>query len=269
MLHIALSILSYLSTPVFPGQCEELISVPGKTGPRLQRVRKPHSREEVVRTIHAVAKEMGADPQLLLAIAQHESHMQPAALHVLPEDRKAGLSAWRLSTYSKEREDRFLKIQAAGPSHRKFYPAKLGLWRMERYKGNPYWDAKTTVGNEEINTWTWGYGLYGMAPVLYVGLWDSQSPPWILCDAKVATVTLVWALRAQRAQCAALGEEGTVEQTVARYATGHCGQRVKANWKGVLRKTKKVQLGTRWKMKDADRSALLQAIQRKLEVPNG
>lgn len=269
MLHFAL-LLPLLSTPAeFPGQCESLTSVPSKEGPRLQRVRRPVPRAEVVKTIRAVAAEMGADPQLLLAIASHESTMEPAALHILPGDRGAGLSAWRAGTPVPARMERYQKIVDQGPEHPNFYKAKFGLWRMGRYQDNAYWYSTTKVGDETINTWTWGYGLYGMAPVLFVGIWDSKSPPWILCDPKVATVALVWALRGQRAECAAQGEKGTVEQTIARFASGWCGRKMRKDWRKVLGRTTKVVLGNKWKRGETDRAALLQAIDRRLQLLEG
>jgi len=273
MLHAALSLLTLLSpqiaqTSEFPGQCEALTT--SKNGPQLQRVRRSDpSKAEVVAVIRAVAAELGADPQLLLAIAAHESTWAPGALHVLPEDRSAGLAAWQGATFSEARVQKYKSILAQGSAHPRFYPAKLGMWRMSLYKENAYWDAKTMVGDQEINVWTWGYGLYGMAPVLYVRLWDTTSPPWVLCDPVVATATLVWALRGQKASCAAQGEVGTVEQVVARYATGKCGNKVKKSWKGVLTKTKKVSLGNKWKQETADRAALLQAISKRLELVQG
>jgi len=273
MLHFALSLLTLLSPQVaqsseFPGQCETLTT--SKNGPHLKRVRRADtSKEEVVAVIRAVAAEMGADPQLLLAIAAHESTWAPGALHVLPGDRGAGLAAWQSASYSESREKRYQSILSVGPQHPRFYPAKLGMWRMSLYKDNAYWDHKTMIGDQEVGVWTYGYGLYGMAPVLYVRLWDTTSPPWVLCDPAVATATLVWALRGQKAACAARGESGTVEQVIARYATGRCGNKVKKSWKSAVAKTKKVALGNKWKQETADRAALLQAISRRLELAQG
>lgn len=273
MLNFALSLMTLLSPqihqPKFPGQCEDLVAVPSKKGFQLQRVRRQSTKAEVEAAIRATAAEMGADPQLLLAIAAHESTMSPGALHILAQDRNAGQAAWMAATYSKARVSRCEAILATGPSHPQFYPAKLSLWRMGLYQNNPFWHSSVELGGEKINVWTYGYGLYGMAPVLYVRLWDTSSPPWVLCDPVVATATLVWALRGQKASCGAQGEKGTVEQVIARYATGKCGKKINKSWKGVLTKTKKVVLGNKWKQDESDRGALLEAISKRLELAEG
>lgn len=253
----------------FPGQCEDLTLVMRKGEQKLVRVRRPMARAKVERIIRATAAEMGADPTLLLAIAQHESTMQPAALHVLSGDTRAGLLAWQAGTFSEARAARYQSIIDQGAKHPNFYKAQLGMWRMNRYKSNPHWFTTAQVGDRTINTWTWGYGLYGMAPVLFVGAWDKTSPPWVLCDPVVATATLVWALRTQKVQCAAQGETGTIEQTIARYASGKCGRKMGKSWRGLTRKIKKVSLGTRWKQQDADRANLIQAIQGRLALLEG
>ncbi len=260
------AVLPLLSTPSeFPGQCESLTVSETST---IRRVRRPVPKEHVLHTIHAVAAEMGADPGLLVAIAQHESSLQPAALHVLPGDQRAGLLAWHASTYSETRAKRYDSILAQGANHPRFYLAKLGKWRMTRYQGNKHWHATTQVGEHNLNVWTYGYGLYGMAPVLYVGLWDNHSPPWVLCDARIATITLVWALRAQAAHCEKQGYAPTTENVLARFGSGKCGRKLGQGWYKLpsLRSKKMdapVRLGKRWP-NESDRYQVLSAVNQRL-----
>lgn len=262
ILSVILPLLPHLSTPnpmvsQFPGQCETI----ERKGERWKRVRLPVDRAQVELEIRAVAEEMGADPNLLIAIAKHESSMTPSALHILEADRKAGLAAWRGATYSEERMFKLEKIVEQGPRDPRYYRARASILRMQRYRDNVYWNVETPVGEQQENVWAWGYGLYGMASVLYTAIWDPTSPPWVLCDPTVASITLVWALRAQTQACGSR----TVGQTIARFGSGECGTPLRKGWLRLVPSPEApARLGTKWPKETTVRAELIMAVKQRL-----
>jgi hypothetical protein len=73
--------------------------------------------------------------------------------------------------------------------------------------------------------WSYGRGLYGMQPALYIPVWDVTADPNVLCDPIVATITAIWSARRQQRQCTSLGYPATILTANRRWGSGHCEPR--------------------------------------------
>ncbi len=177
---------------------------------RLRRVRLPLSkaqrdrqRREMRETIRrtAAAFEPGEARELAAALsawALRESSYRPEALHVLSPDLDAAASS------SRRVEASHAFSKATVPLH---FP-----------------DGKTA----DVDAWEFSRGLFGMAPALWLRRWDAgteSTPPWALCDERVALATAIWAARAHLRECVSRGYPSTWRTLNRRFSSGHCEER--------------------------------------------
>jgi len=225
---------------------------------RYRRLRFKRSNKDTRRTaelVRMVAKEMGANTagqHLVEMIAAHESSKNSEAIHILNRDLEANSDAWRKHSYHASTEAALERqLETLDARGKKFWGVKARLGDIRLYKGNPHWDDELeytyriperehrgekfpeSEWQEQRSVWAFGYGLYGMNAVLYTHLWDRQAPPWVLCgdEGIIATITIVWALRNQQAECENLtakdaerwgSDGGTARGVVRRFARGKC-----------------------------------------------
>jgi hypothetical protein len=262
----------------YPNRCETFTVYQGKYNRKTKRHslhyrrnRFERSRKDRDRTrslIRMVAREMGAEPELLLAIAHHESSWNPEAIHILNRDQEANRQAWEKFSYSERREnDLREQLRQTNATNADYWHLRRALSKVQIYKGNPYWNTKLQYDyvvpertlddgseapeariTEWQSVWSYGYGLYGMNSILYTRILDSTAPPWVLCadEGIVATVTAIWALRAQQAECASLSqsnpvkygtEGGSYKGVLRRFAKGQCGKgELGSSWLRVMEK---------------------------------
>ena len=219
--------------------------------------RKRSDQRRTAALVRMVAQEMGADipaQYLVGMMAHHEASYNSEAIHILNGDLDANQEAWRKHSYSRSLELSLeAKMRASSQKDNRdgYYGLKRRLADVRLYKGNPHWKDKLrythqvperTYGGESYDAsewqesrsvWQFGYGLYGMNAVLYTHVWDRTAPPWILCgdEGIVATITAVWALRDQQADCQYLTDKdpdkfgsdgGTIKGILHRWGSGHC-----------------------------------------------
>ncbi len=264
---------------------------------RHRRNRYSWKKADRVRTrnlVRTVAREMGADPDFIAKIVLHESTFNPYAIHVLNPDLESNKKAEEDFIY-RDNVARDLRWQLTQPKTSDAVKSGIRrrLAKMERYRGNPHLGdriqfetdkkvdlsanlknvkkgEKTTVKHTR-SVWAYGYGLAGMNATLFLHYWDTEAPPWVLCQDQgiVATAVLVWALRKQKAECLSVakrdpdkyGEQGTIRTVTHRFARGRCEgtPRLKPSWYKLFEGMdlgSQVRLGRKWKQ-DSDRDELL------------
>lgn len=248
-------------------QCAERIDVVkfddegNEIRPKKRRITKSQQRK-MKRDIVLITREMGANPKPFLLWGLRESSYKWWARHRLNPDKEAAIRAHSTYSYSVGLEDA-LKVKIAKnrkirgglisditrakrkrdaaapgtPEHqaaldkiaelntqfkraeRKISGARNRLRKIKVYKDNPTFGAAWRWGN--------GYGLYGHQPVYFVGRWDKNAPPEILCDPIVATIVQVWSVRQGQGVCMGTGYEGTYEDVNRIFSSGHCDYRPK------------------------------------------
>lgn len=260
----------------YPNNCETFTVYQGRYNPKTRRHALNYQRNRFKRTysdqrrtrelIKMVAREMGADPAVLLAIADHESTWNPEAIHILNQDLDANRKARQRFAYSQVRETKLRQqLSSTNARNADYWDLKRELNNTLVYKGNPFWSARvqydmviparTKADGTEVpearlqdwqSVWSYGYGLYGMNSVLYTRVLDSQAPPWALCgdEGITATIAAIWALRNQQAECDHLSrtqpekygtDGGSRLGVIRRWARGQCGPaKLGPGWQRVL-----------------------------------
>lgn len=260
-----------------PNQCDTFKVVYRRKGdPYHKRVRVKWTKEDRTRArklARMVAREMGADPRLLLLWMDRGSSSNPHAIHVLTRDLRADWNAWKSHQYSPELEAKYRKtLETVSARNAKFWAAKNALRKILAYKDNPYY-FKAFEYKEEYPDGHSGlsrhpyfamkYGPLDMSAVGYTKFWSREAPPWIMCndDGIIAYIVGVWAMRSFQKQCAnevAHGDSfGVIDR---RYARGHCRQ-TSENFKRRaaaygINPDERVRLGRKWQRSTTDRKAI-------------
>ena len=192
-----------------PDRCDRLLRRETASGPQLGKQRPAWLRKADTRWAHqqrlraligVVARELGADEtaaEMIWRKAIYESSGNAGNVHIRSRDIEANRAA-----ASKGR-------QRAAPRWRR---AKVPVYDKRRGK-------LREVGS--FDAWALGRGLYGMVTGLHVHRWSSDAPPWSLCDPIIATVTLIWAMRAGLAECRGT----TLRDAYRRFSSGKCARR--------------------------------------------
>lgn len=249
-----------------PNTCDRLVVVDAPAGPQLDKerpawlgkakTRTAHQRE-IREVIEAVGAELGVGQvavEMIWRKAIYESSGNEGNVHVRTKDIEANRRAARKGRRrSSERWRR-----ASIPMYRR---GDRGLRK---------------VG--DFDAWALGRGLYGQVTGLHMHRWSDDAPPWSLCDPIIATVTVIWAMRAGLAEC----EGSTLRDAYRRFSSGKCAirsdkleQRFDRLARGHVRGLKlgrfdpdsRAELGSRWAEATADRGAMLAAVRARLAVP--
>jgi hypothetical protein len=124
---------------------------------------------------------------------------------------------------------------------------------------------------EDHDAWALGRGLYGQVTGLHMHRWSTDAPPWSLCDPIIATVTVIWAMRAGLEECG--GE--SLRDAYRRFSSGKCAVRsaklegrfdtlargkVRGLHLGRFDPDADAILGDRWDEATADREVMLALI---------
>lgn len=236
--------------------------------------------------IRMVAREMGADPSLLLLWAMRESTYNPYAIHVLNPDREAAERTWAAHRWDPAiAAELRAQVEVASPQTPEFWSTRAALARVERFKDNRYYHADIefevfgsdgAIGLDSASAWSYGYGPFGFNPTYYLPKWDATAPPWVFChdDGLAAIVTAIWAARDQQRECESQGFDGSHEVVNRRFSSGHCRPRQsdglfldRAAKRG-LDPHRRARLGNRWPAESTDRAELLGHL-RALAVEEG
>lgn len=249
-----------------PDKCDQLLVVDTPSGPQLSKVRATWLRNEAKRKakqaklrqlIAAVVDEMGGDEvaaEMIWRKALYESSGHPGNVHVHSPDVAANRSA-----ASKGRRRATARWRRA----------RVSVYRRHRGRLRKAGTA---------DAWALGRGLYGMVTGLYAHWWHEDAPPWSLCDPVVATVVLVWSMRAGLEEC----HGSTLRDAFRRFSSGKCTvregrleRRFDRLVSGKVRKARvsrweidpdaPADFGVRWPAETTDRRELLAAIHRRLE----
>ena len=251
-----------------PDKCDRLLLIDvtledGRTVERLSKVRPAWLRNgrerwerqlQLRREIQIVAEEMGADAlaaEMIWRKAIYESSGNPGNVHIRSRDieanRRAAGKGRRRST------ERWLR--ATVPVHKR---TKFGVRVVDHH-----------------DAWALGRGLFGMVTGLHAHRWSTDAPPWSLCDPIIATVTIIWAMRAGLAEC----RGSTLRDAYRRFSSGKCAirddeleERFDRLARGKVRGLRldpfdpdtPAVLGDRWPESSADRSALLARLRKRV-----
>ena len=247
-----------------PDTCDRLVVVDAPSGLALDkerpawlrkaRTRTEHQRE-IREVIEAVAAELGVGPvavEMIWRKAIYESSGNEGNVHVRTKDVDANRSAARKGR--RRASERWAR--ASIPTHRR---GKQGLREVGRF-----------------DAWALGRGLYGQVTGLHMHRWSADAPPWSLCDPVIATITVVWSMRAGLDEC----HGSTLRDAYRRYSSGKCAirsdkleRRFDTLARGHVRGLKlgrfdpdvRAELGSRWDEATADRGALLAAVRGRLD----
>jgi len=192
-------------------------------------------RKKAKKMAKLVAKEMGADYRLLLIWMARGSKSNPYAIHVMKGDMDAHKKAWREHHWTPAKEKRLVSIiERYDSDDDLWWQAKADLKKVLKYKDNLYFQYKKPIEvvdengqmikSEKINIFHMAYGPIDMNSILYLHMWDSESPPWIMCDnyGLVSYIVAIWAARKFQKECEANGLTGSYGVIDRRYARGRC-----------------------------------------------
>jgi len=206
---------------------------------------------EIRELIFAVADELGADElaaEMIWRKAIYESSGDASNLHLLNPDVRANKSA---ASKGKRRASE--------------------LWKQAEVMVYEDIGEELPVEAGQVDAWTFGRGLYGQVTGLHMHRWSADAPPWALCDPIVATVTVIWAMRAGLDECH--GE--TLRDAYRRFSSGKCATRsaeLEGRFdrlaRGRVRGLKlepfnpdaRAELGDRWDEATTDREVLLAVL---------
>lgn len=246
-------------------KCDRLLMVDTPSGPQLTKVRAPWLPNEAKRRavqaemrylIAVVVDEMGGDAlaaEMVWRKALYESSGHAGNLHVHSPDVDANRAA--ASKGRRRATERWAR-------------ARVPVYR--RHRG-------TLREAGSADAWAFGRGPYGMVTGLYMHRWHADAPPWSLCDPVVATVVLVWSMRAGLEEC----RGSTLRDAFRRLSSGKCAiredrleRRFDALAAGKVRKARisewkidpdaPADFGDRWPAETTDRRELLAAIHQRL-----
>lgn len=248
-----------------PDRCDRLVWRKTDDGVRLSKERpawlgtaagREAQQAELRELIAIVATELGADEtaaEMLWRKAIYESSGNPGNVHVRSPDVAANRSA-----ASKGR-------RRASARWRR---AKIPVYRKSRGRLR---EAGT------FDAWALGRGLFGQVTGLHMHRWAADAPPWSLCDPVVATVTVIWAMRAGLDECK--GE--SLRDAYRRFSSGKCAER-SARLEGRFDRLARGRvrglvlpafdpdapavLGERWPEAETDRGVLLGVLRAKLDA---
>lgn len=190
-------------------RCDRLLLQDTPSGPQLTKARPAWLRNGKTRwtyqkrlreLVRLVAAEMGADDlaaEMIWRKAIYESSGNPGNVHIRSRDLEANR-------------------RAANKGR------KLATKRWRRAKVPVY--AKRRGRARKIGThdaWALGRGLYGMVTGLHMHRWSPDAPPWSLCDPVIATVVMIWAMRAGLEEC----HGSTLRDAYRRFSSGKCAVR--------------------------------------------
>lgn len=265
-----------------PYQCDEMKIVYKKGETRRLRVRKPFTKADKKRVrslARFVAREMGADPRSLLVKMDRGASSNPHAIHILNEDIEADRQSYLNYRWSQNRENMYKQtLETESTKNKKYWTAKIGLERIQIYKNNPYYNDRFefdvvvrdgSIVKDMHPYFALKYGPLDMQAVGYTKYWDTQAPPWIMCnhDGIIAFITGIWASREHQKDCLSTIGDGSYGVLDRRYARGRCTQPSRAYInrakKYGLDYTKKAKLGKKWPQATTDRKEILEYMIRK------
>jgi len=254
-----------IETLAVPDRCDRLVLIDTPSGLQLSKERPKWLRSaasrsarqrEVERVVDAVAAEMGVDETAAAMIwrkAIYESSGNAGNVHIRSADLEANRTA---AAWGRRRSSRRWRY-ASVPVYRKVQ----GAMRLAN----------------QHDAWALGRGLYGQVTGLHMHRWSTDAPPWSLCDPVIATITVVWSMRAGLTEC----RGSTLRDAYRRFSSGKCAirspeleRRFDRLAAGRVRGLKlepfnpdaSAVLGTRWPEGETDRRALLAAVHRRLAL---
>lgn len=223
----------------------------------LRDARERWARQLALRElVRIVATTMGADDlaaEMIWRKAIHESSGDAGNLHVMNPDKRANRAA---ASKGRRRATERWK-HATVPVH-------------TRHAG-----ALRVAGDHDA--WALGRGLYGQVTGLHMHRWSADAPPWSLCDPIIATVTVIWAMRAGLAECG--GE--SLRDAYRRFSSGKCAVRsaklegrfdvlARGHVRGLhldrFDPDAPAILGDRWDEATADREVMLAVLRARVEA---
>ena len=248
-----------------PDRCDRLFWRETEAGPQLSKERPTWLRKAETRRAHQaelavlieiVAAELGADAtaaEMIWRKAIYESSGNAGNVHVRTKDLEANRAA-------------------AGKGRRR----ATARWRRAKVPVYRKWRGRVRKAGS-FDAWALGRGLFGQVTGLHMHRWSADAPPWSLCDPVVATVTVIWAMRAGLAEC----KGTTLRDAYRRFSSGKCEERtpgLEARFDRLARGRVRglelepfdpdapAVLGSRWPEDQADRELLLGVVWAKLDA---
>lgn len=246
-----------------PDRCDRLALVKTPSGLQLSKrppswLRSDRARAEyqawVRGVVEIVGDELGADAlarEVIYRKAILESSGNPGAVHVRSADVAANRRAARRGRETSS--ERWARARV--PVEQRV----RGAWRVV----------------DDYDAWALGRGLYGQVTGLHLARWSTDAPPWALCDPVIATVTVIWSMRAGLAKC----HGSTLRDAYRRFSSGRCALREPARERAFdviarghvrgLRLSRfdpdaPADFGERWPEATTDRAILLARLRRRI-----
>jgi hypothetical protein len=219
------------------------------------RARWRHQLElrEMVRVVVATLGGDDLAAEMIWRKAIHESSGDEGNVHVMNRDLRA---------------NRLAASKGRKRATKRWRRATVAVHRMVA-------GSLRVVGEQDA--WALGRGLYGQVTGLHMHRWSADAPPWSLCDPIIATVTVVWAMRAGLEECH--GE--TLRDAYRRFSSGRCAVRedrlerrfdvlarghVRGLSLGAFNPDAPAQLGDAWAEETTDREVLLAVLRDRVDA---